>query len=193
MKYFVWLVIFGAGGCGLALAQDKLTTSANQEQDTLILAAGCFWKLEYHLQQLEGILKTEVGFTGGRLPHPNYIQVSSGRTGHVEAVQIIYNPSQIFLEDILQVFWKMHNPWIEAEKVSLQTPRGASFIFYQHTLQKEVAQQLKSGLEKSRGDGQKIKTRILKKRPFYPASDKHQDYYSKRGGLPKYSRDCSIK
>ena len=148
------------------------------QTETAIFAAGCFWKPEYIFSKVSGVLKTRTGYTGGKKKNPNYSMVYGGNTGHVEAVEITYNPKIVSYKDLLDVFWESHNP---TEKDRQGVDIGArynSMIFYTNEKQREIAE--KSKKEKQIEFGGKIATQIKKARVFYPAEEYHQKYFEKQ-------------
>lgn len=192
IRYGLSVLVFFLAISG-GIAQDSKEVSLGANWDTLTLAGGCFWKLEYVFQELEGVIQTEVGYSGGKLPYPNYQYVSSGRSGHVEAVRVIYDEQKIKVEDLLAVFWQSH----DSSKLLPSPPqKGSSYrsiIFYHCPNQKEAAQTLKEILNENTYKHKPIQTLIWKARPFYPASTTHQNYYLKRGGLKKSNTTCFVK
>jgi peptide-methionine (S)-S-oxide reductase len=145
-------------------------------------AAGCFWGVEAYFANLPGVITTQVGFTGGTLPNPSYEQVCTGRTGHAEAILLEYNPEEISYEELLDHFWKMHNP----TSLNRQGPdigtQYRSAIFYHSEEQKNLADNSKAMLEKTRKFNYPIVTEISKAIAFYPAEEYHQKYWLKHPG-----------
>ena len=148
---------------------------------TAVFASGCFWGTQYYLQQARGVLTTTVGFTGGRTAHPTYEEVSSGTTGHAEAVQVVFDPGQTSFEDLAKLFFETH----DFTQVDRQGPdigtQYRSEIFYLDENQRRTAEKLVNILQ---AKGYKVATRITKAGEFWPAEDSHQDYYRKNGNLP---------
>lgn len=144
-------------------------------------AAGCFWGVEELFRTRKGVLKTTVGYMGGKKEHPTYEDVCSDTTGHAEAVQIEYDPSQISYEELLQIFWENHNPTTPNRQGPDVGSQYRSVIFYHTPEQKTRAQESKETLEKSGKYKTPIVTEILAAEPFYPAEDYHQQYLEKRG------------
>lgn len=148
---------------------------------TAIFASGCFWGTQYYLDKLDGVTKTTVGYIGGNVSSPTYEEVSTGKTDHVEAVQVEYDPEQIDYEEIAKMFFETHDP----TQVGGQGPdigsQYQSKIFYSNEEEKNIAEKLRKVLE---GKGMKIATQIEPATAFYPAEEHHQDYYVKTGGSP---------
>ncbi len=149
--------------------------------DIAIFASGCFWGTEHYLSQLDGVVSTSVGYTGGTKDNPTYEEVSSGDTGHVEAVEVIYDPARISYEILARAFFESHDP----TQVGGQGPdigdQYRSVIFYNDEEQKNIAQKLISELE---AKGMEIATEIRPVQRFWKAEDYHQKYYLKTGGNP---------
>lgn len=148
--------------------------------ETITLGAGCFWGVQAILQNIPGVLKTRVGYLGGDIKDPSYEDVCSGKSGHAEVVEVIFDNSKLSLDGILDFFWRLHDPTqINRQGVDIGT-QYRSAIFYHTAEQKEIA--IKS---KINFDSQKIfkiesVTEITSVSTFYPAEDYHQDYYLKK-------------
>ena len=142
-------------------------------------AAGCFWGIEAAFEKIKGVEKTTVGYIGGKTKNPTYEQVCTDKTGHAEAVQIIYNPEQITYEQLLETFWIIHDP----TQINRQGPdigtQYRSAIFYHSQEQKQITEQSKKQKEKDLGV--KIQTEITAAKEFYPAEEYHQKYLKKQG------------
>lgn len=143
--------------------------------------AGCFWGVEAAFRQLQGVISTSVGYTGGSLKNPTYENVCSGNTGHAEAVEVIYDPARISYEQLLQVFWENHDP----TTLNRQGPDiGAQYrsaIFYHTPEQMAAALTAKEKLQASGRYKRPIVTEITAASPYYLAEDYHQQYLEKRG------------
>jgi peptide-methionine (S)-S-oxide reductase len=146
-----------------------------------IFAAGCFWGVEATFRQLPGVVSTRVGYTGGALPNPTYKDVCTDRTGHAEAVEVEYDPSQLSYEKLLDVFWQNHDP----TQLNRQGPdwgkQYRSAIFFTSPEQEAAAKASKERLEKSGRYNKPIVTQIVPASSFYEAEDYHQQYLEKRG------------
>ena len=143
--------------------------------------AGCFWGVEAAFRQLQGVISTSVGYTGGSLKNPTYENVCSGNTGHAEAVEVIYDPARISYEQLLQVFWENHDP----TTLNRQGPDiGAQYrsaIFYHTPEQMAAALAAKEKLQASGRYKRPIVTEITAASPYYLAENYHQQYLEKRG------------
>ncbi|HHT9126627.1 MAG TPA: peptide-methionine (R)-S-oxide reductase MsrB [Candidatus Brocadiia bacterium] len=154
-----------------------LSEGAQLEKATF--AGGCFWCMEPPFEKLEGIKEVVSGYTGGETKDPTYEEVSSGATGHLEAVQITYDPTIITYAKLLDVFWKQIDPTDDGGQF---VDRGTSYhtaIFYHSEEQKMLAEQSREALEKSGKYDKPVVTPIRPAVPFYPAEDYHQDFYKK--------------
>ena len=150
-----------------------------KKQELATFAGGCFWCMVKPFDKWPGVLKVESGYTGGDIPNPTYEQVCSDTTGHLEAVQITFDPSVISYKELLEVYWQQIDPTDPGGQFA---DRGHSYqtaIFYHTPEQKEQAAQSKQELEKSHRFSSPIVTPILPAKPFYPAETYHQDYYKK--------------
>jgi len=140
-------------------------------------AGGCFWCTEADFEKLPGVVKVISGYTGGNKENPTYAEVSSGTTGHVEAVQVYYDPSKITYEELLDYFWKHVDPTDAGGQFVDRGSQYRSVIFYHDEEQKRLAEKSKEALSKSGRFNKPIVTEILKFTKFYKAEDYHQDYY----------------
>jgi len=142
-------------------------------------AAGCFWHVEEVFRHLKGVTSTTVGYMGGTLKNPTYEDVCTDRTGHAEVVEIIYEPTKISFEELLAVFWEMHDPTTKNRQGSDVGTQYRSAIFYHSPQQKTVAETSKKSLEKSGKYKKEIVTEITQATTFYPAEEYHQQYLAK--------------
>ena len=143
--------------------------------------AGCFWHVEDLLSKTKGVKSTKVGYTGGQLSDPTYEEVCTDKTGHAEAVEVEYDPTEISFEGLLEVFWNNHNPTTlnkQGPDVGIQY---RSAIFYHDENQKEIAEKSKNLLDKSGRFSDPIVTQIVPAPVFYKAEEYHQKYFKKHG------------
>lgn len=167
--------------CVNSLSLDFVTDMTVQDTEEAILAAGCFWGVEYYFKLLPGVVKTEVGYSGGSKANPLYKEVCNGDTGHVEAVRVVYDTSKLDYEDVIKYFFEIHNPaQIDGQGPDIGS-QYRSAIFYYNNEQKAIAQQLLSMLEKQ---GMRIATKLWPVSIFWRAEEYHQDYYAKTGKEP---------
>lgn len=144
-----------------------------------IFAGGCFWCMVQPFDSLPGIISVTSGYTGGHVENPTYRQVTSGRTGHTEAVEIVYDPDKISYRELVDIYWRQTDPTDAGGQFA---DRGDSYrpvIFYKDAQQKEAAEESKRELEQSGKFSEPIVTKIEEAKPFYPAEEYHQDYYKK--------------
>lgn len=144
-------------------------------------AAGCFWGVEAAFRQVPGVSATAVGYSGGTIEGPSYRQVCSGRTGHAEAVEVEYDPSRVSYEELLEVFWKIHNPTTRNRQGLDVGTQYRSVIFYQSEEQRAAAVASKEALDQSDSHRKPIVTEIQPAAPFYRAEEYHQQYFEKSG------------
>jgi peptide-methionine (S)-S-oxide reductase len=145
-----------------------------------LFAAGCFWGVEETLRKIPGILSTSVGYTGGHTEHPTYKTVCSGKTGHAEAVHIEYDPKKVSYEELLDAFFRMHDPTTLNRQGPDVGTQYRSAIFYFDEAQRKAAEEMKAEMQGVFGG--LVSTEIAPAGPFYPAEEYHQKYYMKRGG-----------
>lgn len=154
-------------------------------------AGGCFWCMEPPFDQLDGVVSTTSGYTGGMQVNPTYEQVSAGRTGHTEALKIVYDPSKVTYRQLLQVFWRNHDPLTANGQFCDRGPQYRPGIYFATDEEKRLAEETRAEIEKSGRFKQPIVTEIVAATPFYRAEDYHQDYYLKNPLRYKlYSTSC---
>lgn len=146
--------------------------------DTATFGAGCFWCTEAIFQELNGVLKVTSGYSGGHVTNPTYEQVTAKTTGHAEVTQIVFDPTKISFEELLEVFWKTHDPTTLNRQGADVGPQYRSAIFYHSKEQQEQAEFYKNELNKSGAFDAPIVTEITEFKKFYPAEDYHQNFYS---------------
>lgn len=144
-----------------------------------LFAGGCFWGVQHLLDTVPGVVMTEVGYTGGHVVNPTYEQVSSGKTGHAEAVLVVFDPAKISYKELLSYFWKLHDP----TQIDRQGPdvgsQYRSAIFYFTEEQNEIARQSEIDFDNSHVFKNPAVTEIIAATPFYPAEEYHQNYIDK--------------
>ncbi len=149
--------------------------------ETATFAAGCFWGVEEIFRNIEGVKETAVGYTGGTYKNPGYEDVCTGKTGHAEAVQVIYDPSKVSYQNLLQVFWGNHDPTTPNRQGPDHGTQYRSTIFFHTPEQQKLAESSKQELEKSGSYKNPIVTQIVPASEFYRAEEYHQKYLAKRG------------
>lgn len=145
---------------------------------------GCFWCTEAVFQQLEGVVKVESGYSGGQVKNPTYKQVCTGTTGHAEVIQITYDPEKISFEELLEVFWKTHDPTTLNRQGADVGTQYRSAVFYHTDEQRRLAEEYKKKLDASGAFPRPIVTEITRFTEFYKAEDYHQNYYKENGEQP---------
>jgi peptide-methionine (S)-S-oxide reductase len=146
--------------------------------DTATFGEGCFWCTEAFFQRLKGVVSVTSGYGGGFVENPTYEQVCDHSTGHIELARIVYDPSQISFDELLEVFWKTHDPTTMDRQGNDAGPQYKSIIFYHTAEQKEKAEKYKAALDKSGAWDKPIVTEIAAFKNFYPAENYHQNYYN---------------
>lgn len=142
-------------------------------------AGGCFWCMQPPFDSLKGVVRTTVGFTGGKIENPTYAQVCSGGTGHYEAIRIEFDPNGISYSILLDTFWKNIDPTQEDGQFHDRGSHYRTAIFYHSEEQRELAESSKIALDQSGIFDQPVRTKILEASIFYPAEEDHQSYYRK--------------
>ena len=145
---------------------------------TAILGGGCFWCVEAAINQLEGVQSVVSGYMGGRVPNPSYEQVCSGRTGHVEVAQISFDPETISYDDLLHVFFTLHDPTTLNRQGNDVGEQYRSVIFYRDEEQHQTAQKVIEELTKEQVFAKPIVTAVEPASTFYPAENYHQNYFA---------------
>ena len=163
------------GLAALALAGVLPLTVSAAETALATFAGGCFWCTEADFDKVDGVISTTSGYIGGHKDNPTYKEVSSGGTGHTEAVQIEYDPDQVGYEELLDVFWVNHDPTTNERQFCDKGEQYRPGIFYHDAEQKQLAEQSKAEIEKSASFP--VVTEITGAAEFYPAEDYHQNYY----------------
>lgn len=148
--------------------------------NTATFGAGCFWGVEAAFREVEGVSKVTSGFMGGSTENPTYKQVCTGRTGHAEVVQIQYDPDVASYQELLDVFWRIHDPTQKDRQGPDIGSQYRSVIFYHSPEQQQTARESMQALEDS-DQYEQIATEIIEATTFYPAEEYHQRYYEKRG------------
>ncbi len=151
--------------------------------EVAILGAGCFWDVEAVFRRVSGVVNTEVGYMGGMVPNPTYGQVASGTTGHAEVVRVTFDPGRIRYGDLLEIFWKMHDPTSRDGQGDFRGPQYRSVIFYSGPDQEMIARSSKRARGRSGEDSRPVVTEILPATTFYRAEEEHQQFYEKCGNI----------
>lgn len=190
MKYTIILLYVSAAlivaGVLLGATMDSTfiprmhATDSHSSYETATFATGCFWGSEAAYRKLldKGVISTQVGYTGGEFVNPTYEDVKGHKTGHLEAVEVVFDPTKITYQQLLDIFWTIHNPARSDGQGPDIGPQYRAAIFYHSPEQQRLAEASKNALEKTKG---KIATMILPAKHFWPAEEYHQQYYEKNG------------
>lgn len=176
----------------LALAGTLLTQMVTQaiaeetQHAKATFAGGCFWCVEEAFEKVSGVISATSGYIGGNVDNPTYKQVTSGRTGHAEAVEVVYDPAQITYEQLLDVFWRNVDPTVVDRQFCDFGDQYRTAIFVHGDEQMRLAEASKKALEESKPFAEPIVTPIVAASTFYPAEDYHQDYYKRNPLRYKY-------
>jgi peptide methionine sulfoxide reductase msrA/msrB len=170
---------------------DKTMTEQPAMTQTAVFAGGCFWCTESDFEKVDGVIDAVSGYTGGHVANPTYKQVSSGTTGHIESVKVIYDPSKVTYEQLLDVFWRHVNPTDPGGQFVDRGKQYRSAIFYANDTERMLAEKSKKALAGSGQFDKPIVTEILPLGAFYKAEDYHQDYYKTHSFRYKFYRSRS--
>ncbi|MBI3125648.1 MAG: peptide-methionine (S)-S-oxide reductase MsrA [Ignavibacteriales bacterium] len=169
------LTIFGCSSNAKPIFEDKMIDTTKYTVATF--GAGCFWCTEAVFTRLKGVAKVESGYSGGNVPNPTYEAVCTGKTGHAECTNIYFDPAVISYTQLLEVFFKTHNPTTLNQQGADVGTQYRSVIFYHNNEQKQLAEKAKIDLTEAKIWDKPIVTEISEFRKFYVAEDYHQDYY----------------
>ncbi len=171
--YGAYLSLFGKP------SSKKVEVNTSKNTETAILAGGCFWGVEEIIRKIPGVVDTVVGYTGGLLAKPTYNDITTGKTGHAEAIKVVFDPQKINYEKILDYFFRLHDPTTLNRQGNDMGTQYRSAIFYMNDVQKEAALKIKDQVNKSGKWPRPIVTEVTSATEFYPAEDYHQDYLQK--------------
>jgi peptide methionine sulfoxide reductase msrA/msrB len=181
--YGEYSAIFAGAKSGKAAESPDAASRAGERFELATFAAGCFWGVEAFFKTVKGVLETTVGYTGGTTADPNYRQVCTGITGHAEALQIRFDPSVVSYEELLSLFWRMHDPTTPNRQGPDEGTQYRSAIFYHSEAQRRAAEKSREDFDRSGVYLNKAVTQIVPASTFYAAEEYHQDYFDKhRGG-----------
>ena len=178
-----------AGALRAETEADMTQKPANTE--TAVFAGGCFWCTESDFEKIEGVVEVISGYTGGSVDNPSYHQVSGGGTGHIEAVQVVYDPAKVTYEKLLEVFWRHIDPTDPGGQFVDRGSQYRSAIFYKDDYQRQAAEGSKAALDRSGPFDRPVITEIRPLGRFWPAEEYHQDYYQKNPTRYKFYRSGS--
>lgn len=167
---------------------ENVMNNPTSKTDTATFGQGCFWCAEAIFERVEGVKSVTCGYAGGNVANPTYEQVCTGKTGHAEVVQIVYDPDKISFDDLLKIFWQTHDPTTLNKQGADVGEQYRSIILYHNESQKEKAEYYKNELQKSGSWDNPIVTQIVPLTKFYRAEEYHQHYYDKN----PYQGYCSF-
>jgi len=180
--YGKYLPLFGLKPTTVAAPDEKKGAVAQTKTEVATLAGGCFWGVQELIRKLPGVIESTAGYTGGNTANPRYEDVHTGRTGHAEAVQVVFDPRQISYESILRYFFRLHDPTTLNRQGNDLGSQYRSAIFWNSDEQRRTAERVKADVDASGKWEKKVVTEIVKAGQFYPAEDYHQDYLQKNPG-----------
>lgn len=160
--------------CLNGLSLDFVADQQVVDSEEAIYAGGCFWGMEYYFEKCPGVLKTEVGYSGGHTDHPNYRQVCAGKSGHLEVVRVVYDPKRVSYQQLSQLFFEIHDPTQADGQGPDIGEQYLSAVFYLDEQQKQIIEKLIAEL---RANAYQVVTKLLPATIFWPAEDYHQHYY----------------
>ena len=190
MKVYQILVLLLVGG-GLLLGMNGTSISETVKDDHAVatFAGGCFWCMEGPFDELDGVISTTSGYTGGHTVNPTYEDVSAGGTGHAEAVQVTYDPQKISYRELLAVYWPNTDPYdAETHSFAITATSIVPRSFYHNDEQRELAEASKEEIERTKTFSAPVVTEITQAAAFYPAEEYHQDFYRKNPIRYKFYR-----
>jgi peptide-methionine (S)-S-oxide reductase len=171
------------------MSSSMVNASIGDKTDTATFATGCFWCTEAIFEGLKGVMKVTSGYTGGSVKNPTYKEVCTGETGHAECVQIVFEPNKITFDELVEVFFEVHDPTTLNRQGADVGTQYRSAIFYHSQEQQQKAEHYKNELNKSGAFDKPIVTEIAASSTFYPAEDYHQEYYENNKNSNPY---CSV-
>jgi len=186
MKFFTFFLLSIIPFVSSAVEQPNSNSGSNTE--TAIFAGGCFWCMEPPFDKLDGVISTTSGYTAGHKKDPSYKEVSAGKTGHTEAVKIVFDPQKISYQALLKVFWKNIDPLARNRQFCDSGTQYRSGIYFKNASQETAARESLQQLASSKQLDGKIVTEIQAADTFYPAEDYHQNYYQKNPIRYKFYR-----
>ncbi len=182
-------MMIAGSSCGQKQGQsqkNKMNSEAGTKQglELATFGSGCFWCTEAIFLNVDGIEKVESGYSGGKVKNPTYKEVCSGLTGHAEVIQLTYDPKKVSYEELLEMFWKTHDPTTLNRQGADEGTQYRSVIFYHNDQQKQLAEHYKKKLEDAKAFENPIVTEISPYTTFYKAEDYHQNYYNLNSSAP---------
>jgi peptide-methionine (S)-S-oxide reductase len=159
----------------------EASSSGGSHIDTATFGAGCFWCVEAIFQRLDGVLKVESGYSGGSVKNPSYKEVCNGTTGHAEVIRLTYDRSKVSYDELLEVFWKTHDPTTPNRQGNDVGTQYRSVVFYHNEEQRRTAEEYKKKINDEKAYPKPVITEISPLINYYPAENYHQNYYNQNG------------
>jgi peptide-methionine (S)-S-oxide reductase len=185
MNYIIiFLILLSQLSCADNEQVNKEQSSMNNKTEIAVFGAGCFWCTEAVFQRVEGVMSVESGYSGGKRPNPTYEQVVTGATGHAEVTRISFNPDVISFDELLEIFFKTHDPTTLNRQGADVGTQYRSVVFYTSEIQKEKAEYWKNKINEAGIYDNPIVTEISELKEFYKAEDYHQNYYEQNKSQP---------
>ena len=178
--FFLTIIIILGISCNAQKSNPNksINMTENVKLETAIFGTGCFWCTEAIFQQVEGVSKVTSGYSGGQVDNPTYKQVCTGTTGHAECLKIDYDPAKVTFDELLEIFWQVHDPTTLNRQGNDIGTQYRSVVFYTNAGQKANVEKYKAALNKSGAWDNPVVTTIEPFVKFYPAEDYHQNYYN---------------
>jgi peptide-methionine (S)-S-oxide reductase len=164
--------------------EPQFTSHTMSNTDTATFGNGCFWCTEAIFQQINGVISVASGYSGGHVENPTYEEVCEKTTGHAEVCRIVYDPSKITYDELLEIFWQTHDPTTLNRQGNDVGPQYRSVIFYHNAEQKQKAEHYKAALDKSGAFDKPIVTAVEPLKNYYPAENYHQNYFKNNPNQP---------
>ena len=186
--YKLFLLLVLGGGLLVGMNSPSISETAQGGQAIATFAGGCFWCMEGPFDELDGVLSTTSGYTGGQTVNPTYEEVSAGGTGHTEAVQVVYDPQKISYQELLAVYWPNTDPTTPDAQFCDHGSQYRPEIFYHDDKQRQSAEASKEEIKRTKTFSAPLVTEITQATAFYPAEEYHQDFYRKNPIRYKFYR-----
>ena len=186
--YKLFLLLVLGGGLLVGMNSPSISETAKGGQAIATFAGGCFWCMEGPFDELDGVLSTTSGYTGGQTVNPTYEEVSAGGTGHAEAVQVVYDPQKISYQELLAVYWPNTDPTTPDAQFCDHGDQYRPEIFYHDDKQRQSAEASKEEIKRTKTFSAPLVTEITQATAFYPAEEYHQDFYRKNPIRYKFYR-----
>lgn len=183
------MTLSAVSSCGQRKKTKENTMTAENEvvpagAEIATFGSGCFWCTEAIFLDVDGVVKVESGYSGGKVKNPTYREVSSGLTGHAEVIQLTYDPKKVSFDELLEIFWKTHDPTTLNKQGADEGTQYRSVVYYHNETQKKLAEEYKKKLTDVKAFDNPIVTEISPFAVFYKAEDYHQNYYNLNGSAP---------